>query len=44
MKKKNTMTFGQKLGYFFRHYFLLLVLALVCATMTVMLVALCAAV
>ena len=42
MKKKNTMTFGQKIGYFFRHYFLLLLLALVCGTMTVMLLALCA--
>ena len=42
MKKKNTMTFGQKLGYFFRHYFLLLLLSLVCATMSVMLLALCA--
>ena len=41
MKKKNTMTFGQKVGYFFKHYFLLLLLSLCCATLTVMLVALC---
>lgn len=44
MKKKNTMTFGQRVGYFFKHYFLLLLLALGCSVLTIMLVALCAAV
>ena len=42
MKKKNSMTFGQRLTYFFRHYFLLLLLALVCAVMTGLLIALIA--
>ena len=42
MKKKNSMTFGQRLKYFFRHYFLLLLLALGCAAMTVLLIALIA--
>ena len=41
MKKKNTMTFAQRITYFFKHYFLLLLLALACSVMTVMLVALC---
>ena len=44
MKKKNSMNFGQRVAYFFKHYFLLLVLALASATLTVMLIALCAAV
>lgn len=38
MKKKG-MTFAQKLGYFFRHYFLWLALAFGCAALTVLLVA-----
>ena len=42
MKKKNSMTFGQRLTHFFRHYFLLLLLALGCAAMTVLLIALIA--
>ena len=44
MKKKNTMTVGQKFAYFFKHYFMLLLLALGCSVLTVMLIALCAAV
>ena len=40
MKKKNTMTLGQKLSYFFKHYFLLSLLALGCAVLTGLLVAL----
>ena len=44
MKKKNTMTFGQRVAYFFKHYFLSLILSLVTATLTVMLIALCAAI
>ena len=39
MKKKNTMTFGQKIGHFFKHYFFLFMLALICAAMTVLLIA-----
>ena len=42
MKKKNSMTVGQKISYFFKHYFLLFILALGCSVMTVMLLALCA--
>ena len=42
MKKKNTMTFGQKIGYFFKHYFFLFLLALICAVMTVLVVSFCA--
>ena len=41
MKKKNTMSFGQRIAYFFKHYFLLLLLAIVCSVLTVMLIALC---
>lgn len=44
MKKKNTMTLTQRISHFFKHYFLLLLMALGCSVMTVMLVALCAAV
>lgn len=43
MKKKNGMTFSQRLGHFFRHYFVLLLLALGCAALTVLLLAYCAA-
>lgn len=42
MKKKSSMTFGQKLAYFFKRYTVSLLLALVCGTLTVMLVALVA--
>ena len=42
MKKKNSMTFGQRLAYFFKRYFVSLLLAFLCGTLTVMLVALCA--
>ena len=38
MKKKNTMTFGQRLAHFFKHYTLLLLAAVVCALLTVLLV------
>ena len=42
MKKKNVMTFGQKLAHFFKHYFLLFLLAFVCAVLTGLLIAFCA--
>lgn len=42
MKKKRGMTLSQRIGYFFRHYFVLLLLAFVCAVLTVLLVAFCA--
>lgn len=38
MKKKNGLTFGQKLAKFFRHYALLLLAAVVCSVLTVILV------
>ena len=40
MKKKG-MTISQRIGHFFKHYFVLLLLALVCAVLTVLLVAYC---
>ena len=42
MKKKNSMSFAQRLTYFFKHYFLLLLLALGCSILTVLLLAFCA--
>ena len=40
MKKKG-MTTSQKIGHFFKHYFVLLLLALACAVLTVLLLAFC---
>lgn len=43
MKKNNNgMTFGKKLAHFFKHYFLLLLAALVCGALTVALISFCA--
>ncbi len=39
MKKKKGMTLSQKFGHFFRHYFVLLLLAIGCAVVTVLLFA-----
>ena len=41
MKKKG-MTVSQRIQHFFKHYFVLLLLALGCAVLTVVLVAFCA--
>ena len=42
MKNKKGMTAGQKILHFFKHYFVLLLLAMACAVMTVLLVGYCA--
>ncbi len=42
MKKKKGMTLSQRLAYFFKHYFLLLLLALGCSVLTVLMISYCA--
>ena len=39
--KKRGMNIGQKIGHFFKHYFVLLLLAIACAVMTVLLIGFC---
>lgn len=41
MRKKRGMSIAQKVGHFFRHYFLLLLLAVACAVITVVLIGYC---
>lgn len=41
MKKKRGMSFAKRVSHFFRHYFVLLLLAILCAVLTVVLVAYC---
>ena len=38
MKKKRGMTVIQKIGHFFKHYFVLLLLSIVCAVITVLMI------
>ncbi len=42
MKKKKSVPLSQRIAYFFKHYFVLLLLALGCSVLTVLLVAFCA--
>ncbi len=42
MKKKKGMTLSQRFAHFFKHYFVLLLLALACAFLTVLMIAFCA--
>ncbi len=42
MKKKKGMTASQRIAHFFKHYFVLLLLALGCSVLTVLLIAFCA--
>ncbi len=44
MKKKKGMTLSQRVAHFFKHYFVLLLLALGCSVMTVLLLAFSAAI
>lgn len=42
MKKRKGMTASERIGHFFKHYFVLLLLAMGCAILTVLLVGFCA--